>query len=699
MLHPWAIVVGVLAVGLPVLIHWLTRPRPVRLPISTLRFIQDVIRQRRSVHRLRDAIILGLRAMAVLLLAWAIARPLWGQRGKPLVTAESGGDTLRVVVLDVSESMSAREQSIEVFEKARPAAAEFLAYAQGLRANLILAGARPRAIFERPSANVAALRDELAKTQPRPERLNFQAALVMAAQMLAQGTEAGVQKRELVVVSDFQKTSWAEADFRSMPPGTLIQMESVAPASGLGNLAVLGVSTQGRAERGAEIKVDAEIGNFSPTPRQVQVEIAIAGLTYRASGLCPAFGRTVLSSNAVPAADGWQAGEVRLVDVDDALPADNARSFVLDVRAPTTYALVSRQRNAVDSSASYYLERALVPVRPREGRNGERVVRIDPAQLDMDSIASADLVVVAHPGKLPNKTVEALASYVRRGRSILYAAAETADAANLKLLTEAIGKDLHMPVEFMPPAAGRPRRDLKLANVRRDAPAFGLFGDTLSAAVAPLRFAGGLDTRAIEGGLADDVWASYGNGSAFLAVVRQGEAFLAVINADLAASNLPASPVFVPLIQELSASLLGSKNGGHELPCGEPASVTLPVEIATHADLRVVPPAGAGEPGALATESGGVAYRSPALGGPGVFQIKRGETTCLAFASAIPAAESDLRCLDVASIKKDFASAGKIDVRSATDEEDARDSLWVWLAVACIGCLLLELVALKVLRT
>ena len=40
-LHPWAIVVGVLAAGLPLAIHLLTRPRPIRLPLSTIRFVRD----------------------------------------------------------------------------------------------------------------------------------------------------------------------------------------------------------------------------------------------------------------------------------------------------------------------------------------------------------------------------------------------------------------------------------------------------------------------------------------------------------------------------------------------------------------------------------------------------------------------------------------------------------------------------------
>ena len=53
-LHPWAIVIGVAAAAAPVLIHWLTRPRPVRMPLSTLRFVREAVRQRRSWRRLRD---------------------------------------------------------------------------------------------------------------------------------------------------------------------------------------------------------------------------------------------------------------------------------------------------------------------------------------------------------------------------------------------------------------------------------------------------------------------------------------------------------------------------------------------------------------------------------------------------------------------------------------------------------------------
>src|SRR2546421_855523 len=95
-LHPWAIAFGLTAAALPIAIHFLTKPRPVRMPLSTIRFLRAAVRQRRARSRLRDAIILGLRALAVVLLAAAVARPLLG---KPqLIAADDSARSARVVL-------------------------------------------------------------------------------------------------------------------------------------------------------------------------------------------------------------------------------------------------------------------------------------------------------------------------------------------------------------------------------------------------------------------------------------------------------------------------------------------------------------------------------------------------------------------------------------------------------------------------
>ena len=44
-LHPWAWAAGAAAALVPIAVHWLTRPRPTRMPLSTLRFVREAVQQ------------------------------------------------------------------------------------------------------------------------------------------------------------------------------------------------------------------------------------------------------------------------------------------------------------------------------------------------------------------------------------------------------------------------------------------------------------------------------------------------------------------------------------------------------------------------------------------------------------------------------------------------------------------------------
>ncbi len=182
-LNPWAIIIGIVAAGLPLAVHFLTRPRPVRMPLSTLRFVREAVMHRRTRHRLRDAIVLALRTLAVLLVAFAVARPFLGQAG--LSAVEEQADAVRIVVLDVSQSMGAASHGIESFERARSLAAGQIEYRRGMKADLILAGARPASIFKRASTNFSVMRDELSRAKVQPERLAVPQALNLASEILA----------------------------------------------------------------------------------------------------------------------------------------------------------------------------------------------------------------------------------------------------------------------------------------------------------------------------------------------------------------------------------------------------------------------------------------------------------------------------------------------------------------------------------
>src|SRR5438093_4066004 len=126
LLHPWFLAVGAAVLGLPVLIHFLTRPRPVRLPLSTLRFVREAVQQKRARHRLRDWIILALRTAAVVLIALAFARPLAGSKAVGADSDHAG--LVRVVIFDQSLSMSAGVHGVTAFERGRAIASSALDY-------------------------------------------------------------------------------------------------------------------------------------------------------------------------------------------------------------------------------------------------------------------------------------------------------------------------------------------------------------------------------------------------------------------------------------------------------------------------------------------------------------------------------------------------------------------------------------------
>ncbi len=702
-LNPWAIVLGGLAVGLPIAIHLLTRPRPVRLPLSTIRFVQEAVHQRRARHRLRDFLILALRALAVALIAAAFARPLLRER--PLIADGPDARATRIVLLDVSQSMGARDRGIERIERARALASARLAHAGDMKANLILAAARAAPIFDQPSSNFAALREALGNAAALPQRLDVPAALRSASDMLAASPGAESDSRhELVIISDFQRANWTAADFSALPEDTLIQLESIAPPEPTANLAVLSVAAAGRAERGRECRIEVEVGNFTPALREVEVELSIGGSTLRLSGACPPNAKATLATDTVVRQAGWLSGEARLVNANDALPADDRRAFVLNVRPATTYALVTRQRADRKPSSAYFVERALAPYLPGEASVARRVLRVAPEQLDRETIGNADLIVLDHPGKLAEPAVALLASLMQRGRPLLYVAAEPLDATNLKLLSDAAGAALQLPVEFMPPPGGTLRQDLSLSEIKRRVSPFAVFGDELESLVRVLRFSGGLATRRLESGVGDDVLASYNDRSAFLVVSACGAGALAVMNADLYYSNLPGSPMFVPLVGELSESLLAGRGRSDAAASGEALVAYLPPEVAGLSGLRVgaAPLEAAVSPdadlGELYEERSGVLWRWNTAGPPGVYTVSR-EEPVYAVATAIPPEEADMRPLSREVLEKRLAGGRRVQYRAAGAEDERTDGSWTALAVACLACIGAELVVLRVFRT
>lgn len=699
--HPWAIWIGIFAAAVPVLIHWLTRPRPRRMPLSTLRFVLQAVQQRRSRNRLRDWIILLLRTAAILMIALAVARPRLGRL--PSVAEDEAGDAVRVVVLDVSQSMAVREGVSQTLQRGRTTAAQFLRYRPGLGVNLILAAAQPRAVFPEVSTNFEALRDALAEAQPCPERLDVRRCLEMAAEMLLPASPEDKRRRELVLVSDFQRSNWTRADFSLLPEGTRIHLESVASEEQPKNFAVLRASATSVESGGPTVRLEAEVGNFSPARELLPLVVAIGDHTWRFDVDCQPGQTTTLVEELEVRDSGWQTGSVRLVSLDDCLPADNVRGLVVELRGAPRYALITRQPPQERPSASHYLQCALLPDQEPGGGPDARLTRIDPDEIDVGVLGASDLVLLARPGRLSPGAIRLLEEMLRRGRPILYLASDASDAQNLALLAGDQG--VPMPVEFVPAASAQSLRGRTLGQIATQAGPFRILGDQWSETISQLRFNGGLVSRRRERGLQDDVLAAYGDGSACLVLTSSEAGNMAVLNADLDASNLPRSPVFVLMIGELVGQLTGRESSSLEAYCGESSVVHLPAQAAAVAELRIAPSAsdsGAGGEaslGQLIDSQLGVAWHWPSPGQPGTYEVCHGDSAVFALAVNLPPEESRLECLSEEVLTERLGTGRQVSHRGAHARQPLRDDLWSTLLAVCVVLLIAEVVSLLSFRT
>jgi hypothetical protein len=707
-LHPWALLIGTVALALPIAIHLLTKPKPVAIPLSTLQFLQELVEQRRARSRLRDWLVLLLRALAIGLIALAIARPRMAS--PPVIVASPDAKTARVVIIDQSQSMLAGQGTSQPWQRAQIAALRYLDYANELQAGVVLCGAKARGVFDRLSGNFESLREAVKVAKPLSENANVSDAIAKAGQWLA--TTAPDAKREVVIVSDFQRSDWGGLSLESLPPETNVLFESVG-ISQASNLAILSVRVSDRVTQGQSTQIQVEVANYTDVAKQVVCRMVMnnnngtngsngtTGTILSFKGNIGPQQTTVLQQSIAFDTVGWPTGRVQIEDHSDVQPLDDVFPIAFHVQEAPKILLVTRQPALQKASASYFLEQALSVVQEPSVVERVRAESVQDRQWN-----DASLIVLDHPGQIPRASLEQLAAAVRRGRGLLMTMSELSDGTNHQTLAEILGSAYQPPIEWTNEQRGEVRKGLFVTRVQTRQPPFQVFGDSIYAGLGSVKIGGGLPTRATREGLKPAILSELSDGSAWLTMTDCESGRIAVLNGDLQQSNFAQEGIFVPIMAELSKLLMQ----GESLltaNCGQTLVRTLPANLTASEPFEVA---------AVDTQSKGVqevgrfdfsptkrsiiwTWAEPP--GPGIYQVKQSGNTVLAVATNAPPSEADLDSMDQAAIKNRLeGSKGRIGFRTADQStEDQQDSWWTWFALACSCSMLAEILILLWFRT
>lgn len=359
----WLYVAGVALVGVPIFLHMIRRTPHGKVPFSTLMFLQPSPPRMTHRSRIEHWLLLLLRALAVVLIALAFARPYWRETEQQTLT--KGGRRVALLI-DVSASL----QRTGMWAQSNDRVASVLKE---------LGATDSLAVFAFDTALTPVLRfdewEQLAADARRPvldERLKTLApnwkgtdlghALSEAVAAVAErGSGKQPKSVELVVVSDFQQGGRIESLQQFQWPDGIVVRPEFLKAKSENNAGLHAAASVSREEVKARIEnsIDATAERFGVTVEAVGN--ATAEVPGRQEAVIPPGQSRVLKVGEIDSSTAW-----RVVLSGDDEPFDN--TVWVSKAAPRRVTVAYYGNEAADDPKAlrFFLERAFLPTPERE---------------------------------------------------------------------------------------------------------------------------------------------------------------------------------------------------------------------------------------------------------------------------------------------------------------------------------------------
>jgi hypothetical protein len=316
LLNPILLALGA-AAAIPLLLHLLQRHQGPRVAFPALRYLRRAEKESARRIRVRQILLMMLRVAAVLLVAFAAARPFMRAAG------DGHSPTAVVIILDNSMSTGVVDGDERVLDLLKTRALEVLADAGVEDRFWLLRTGEPGAPALAGDAATTALR--VRETQSTAAAADLPAALGHATALLATGADG--RATEVHLLTDLQAASFPApvAARDGAVPVIVWHPDTPAPP----NRAVTAVEIGGGLApvAGQRTTVTAAIAGTGDEP--VNVRLIVDDRLIAAASAVP-------GTSAVLALPARPAGIVTgRVEIDaDALQADNVRHFAAQVQPP-----------------------------------------------------------------------------------------------------------------------------------------------------------------------------------------------------------------------------------------------------------------------------------------------------------------------------------------------------------------------------
>ncbi|MDP2172571.1 MAG: BatA domain-containing protein [Candidatus Cloacimonadaceae bacterium] len=387
------------ATVLPLLIWLLAKKKPKQVIFSSLRFIKMSMEQEKKRTQLKNILLLIIRMLIILLVALAVARPLFrSDRFKP---SKKHPPTAIAILLDTTYSMDYVHEGRSNLDRARDAIKKINALCNPQdRLILITSDEGWNNLHSQIYAGLIP-EEVLDLIEVSFSPISFSDMLNHAESKLA---ETQLSNREIYLLTDGQSHEYPA--FSSLP----IHLIPIVKTNPVENLSCRDAKPIAQlVEKKRQQTIEFILTNHGVQDREnVLVRIVLGDIKIAEKFVSIPARQSLNQSLAIDLqSDGWQSGYVEVAD--DRLLHDNRAYFSFPFHLNPRIAVVSAQ-----SSLPFYLDSMLrVYV-------GKGVDMLRPEQLNLSRIEQYQLFVFYAPGSLSPRLREFILALQKRKHGVLF---------------------------------------------------------------------------------------------------------------------------------------------------------------------------------------------------------------------------------------------------------------------------------------
>ena len=657
-----ALLHGLWASLLPLLIHLLNRRRTVTVPFSNVTLLQTLQHDRMRRVKLKQVVLLILRTLVIALICLAFARPTF--RATSAGPSSGGARTSAVILLDRSLSMRYRTPEGTLFDQARRGVLETLGLLDVRdEVRLLLFDDRAEAVAAKGAARIRVRLDAM---QPTYRTTDLAPALDQAMGFLR---SSDLLNRELYLFSDLARNGWADMpDSLSIPDGLSVFLMPQRPARvrNAGILRAGPVEPLLTVDRPATLRIDladhgrgdygrGDYGQAGRSSEPVQVYLGQRRIAQQMVDL-PAGKGTSTYIRFTPETSG--AVPLRVEIGEDDLSEDSVYETILNIPDALRVLLV-RER----SEDAYYLARGLAA----SAAEGWRVAvdESSPDAVTPQVLSDYDLVVLTNVSRLTQGQIDAVRRRTEQGAGMLLCLGDQVDVRHYN--------DRLLPALFpatVATLAGAPGASTVFQATASpgDHPLFaGLRWEDVAATPAFYAY-----YRVVLGDGAHPVL-SLRNGAPVLSEAKLGAGramlFASGLGADLAWTDLPLKAAFAPFVNRLPQYMAAGTLGRSDYTVGQ--NVQREVDSARPREALVRRPVGDAQTIWPEARGPGLVWAVGEADVPGIWEIVADERVADRFAVQIEPSEPDLTPVSSDRILRLFSGAAVRTVGPTSSIADA----------------------------